>query len=91
MCWRNILLATSTVHAESTLSMLCCAALRCRCALFMKDHATVAAICQEMGGARAGQILPVILTHQGRNKAETEAARKAAGEGGCCRLLAAAS
>ncbi len=42
--------------------------LLCRCALFAGDRAAAAEVAFQMGGARAGQILPVVLTQRARNK-----------------------
>lgn len=38
------------------------------CSLFAGDSAGAAAVAIDLGGQRAGQILPVILTQRGRNK-----------------------
>jgi predicted unusual protein kinase regulating ubiquinone biosynthesis (AarF/ABC1/UbiB family) len=38
------------------------------CSLFAGDSAGAASVAIELGGQRAGQILPVILTQRGRNK-----------------------
>jgi aarF domain-containing kinase len=38
------------------------------CALFVGDTPGAAAVAIELGGARAGQILPVLLTQRGRTK-----------------------
>lgn len=38
------------------------------CSLFVGDTATAASVAIELGGQRAGQILPIILTQRGRTK-----------------------
>jgi aarF domain-containing kinase len=38
------------------------------CSLFVGDRAGAAAVAIELGGQRAGQILPVLLTQRGRTK-----------------------
>jgi aarF domain-containing kinase len=38
------------------------------CALFANDRAAATEAAVNLGGARAGQILPVILTQRARNK-----------------------
>jgi hypothetical protein len=38
------------------------------CSLFAGDAAAAASVAIDLGGQRAGQILPVILTQRGRNK-----------------------
>jgi hypothetical protein len=38
------------------------------CALFKGDRATAAAVAMQLGGQRAGQILPVVLTQKARTK-----------------------
>ncbi|KAF8056338.1 Adck1 [Scenedesmus sp. PABB004] len=48
-------------------------------ALFAGDAPGAAAVAIELGGQRAGQILPVILTQRGRNKQEQREMQRAAG------------
>ncbi|WIA14941.1 hypothetical protein OEZ85_001652 [Tetradesmus obliquus] len=49
------------------------------CSLFAGDSAGAAAVAIDLGGQRAGQILPVILTQRGRNKEEQKEMQRAAG------------